>query len=390
MSRFLILSSNYLGSANANGICAKNIVKQLTAMGHEVYVVCYNQGPSEENVYTIPYNSVDVKSTFFSKVLRGTKSLFCPYYNKKLVKEYEAMALNICREKNIDTVISMYFPLETVPVMKSVKKFFPDIKRIIYELDSVGDGIYVSSFYQRVASKAFERWNKRQYRYADSIVIMESHEEYWKKKFGKKHGEKLVMADIPVLVKKELPKVCKNTDEPVSFLYGGLIEQAYRSPDYLLNVFEEYSKEEKAVIDFFSKGDCEGKIAERAKKIPGIRQNGYVPEAVLDEAVAKADVLVSIGNKFSRSVPSKLITYLSYGKPVVHFSSQKDDVCVGYLEKYPLGLVLNEWESVEENAQKLIGFTQEIKGKTVDFSYVVDALKMNTPKYSAELLDQEI
>ena len=151
-------------------------------------------------------------------------------------------------------------------------------------------------------------------------------------------------------------------------------------------MFEEYSKAEEATLDFFSKGDCEAKIAETAKRVSGIRQNGYVPEAVLDEAIAKADVLVSIGNRFSRRVPSKLITNLSYGKPVVHISLQKDDVFAQYLEQYPLGLVLYAWDPVEENAKKLGQFTKENRHKTVGFTEVATALVKNNPAYSADLI----
>ena len=110
----------------------------------------------------------------------------------------------------------------------------------------------------------------------------------------------------------------------------------------------------------------------------------------MDKAIARADILVSIGNSISRSVPSKLITYLSYGKPVIHFSSQKDDVCVQYLDQYPLGLVLNEWESVEENACKLCGFIQKVQTMTVEFSEIANTLWMNTPLYSAELIEDAI
>ena len=115
-----------------------------------------------------------------------------------------------------------------------------------------------------------------------------------------------------------------------------------------------------------------------------------MPTNILEEAIAKADVLVSVGNRVSRSVPSKLITYISYGKPVVHFSSQKGDVCVQYLEKYPLGLVLREWDNAETNANKLYEFVEKNRGKMVDFSEISNPFLMNTPSYSADLIEDII
>lgn len=387
MSKILILSSYYLGAATANGICAKNIAKQLKQNGHEVFVVCYDKGEAEKNVYTVTCPSPERKRSLVAKIYGRLRATVTPTLNWSLTEEYTVMSLKLCKEKEIDIVVGMFFPFETAPVMMAVKKQFPQIRTVIYELDSVGDGIFSGSKYQVLVNHAIERWSSKQYRYADRVVVMESHEDYWKKTFGKKHGHKLMTADIPVLVEKPLPRVEKGEEEPISFLYGGLIEQAYRSPDHLLAVFEEYSKAEKATLDFFSKGDCEAKITETAKRVLGIRQNGYVSEAVLDEAIARADVLVSIGNRFSRSVPSKLITYLSYGKPVVHISLQKNDVCAHYLEQYPLGLVLNVCDSVEENVAKLRGFVDQAKKKNVGFEDVSKILPKNTPQYSTELIE---
>ncbi len=389
MSRFLILSSYYLGAATANGICAKNIAFQLKQSGHEVFVLCYASGDAQENIFTVAPPAPDEKRNLIEKVWGRVRATVSPKLNKSLKEEYEARATRICEEKNIDTVIAMFFPFETVSALAAIKKRFPRIRTVIYELDSVGDGISSGSSYQKLLNRATERWNRAQYRLADRIIVMESHRDYWNKTFGKKYGEKLLLADIPVLVQKDLPQMEKDENEPISLLYGGLIEQSYRSPDHLLKVFEHFSRAVPATLDFFSKGDCEEKIAQIAKSVEGIRQNGYVPEAVLNEAIAKADVLVSIGNRVSRSVPSKLITYLSYGKPVLHISLQKDDVCAEYLKRYPLGLVLNEWESVEENAKKLFDFVQKTSGKTVSFSDIEKALQKNTPQFSAEIICKE-
>lgn len=389
MSRILILSSFYLGAATANGICAKNIAQQLKQDKQDVFVLCYDDAELEENVYTVACPTSESRS-IVAKVVGRVRSVVSPKLNKKLLNEYKALTLELCKEKKIDVIVCCFFPFETIPVITAVKKKFPHIRTIIYELDSVGDGIFLGSKYQKSVNTAIERWCSRQYCYADKVIVMESHEEYWKNIFKRKHGDRLKIADIPVLVEKCLPQYTKESIAPVSFLYGGLIEQSYRSPDHLLTVFEEFSKIVQARFDFFSKGDCEEKIAEFSKRIDGIYQNGYVPQETLDKAIAKADVLVSIGNRISHSVPSKLITYFSYGKPVVHFSSQKDDVCVRYVERYSLGLVLREWDSAEENARKLFEFINETLGKKVEFSEVAKVFIKNTPAYSAGLIVDNI
>lgn len=389
MSKILILSSYYLGVSTANGICAKNIAKQLKKNGHDVFVVCYNKGEAEENVYTVSCPVHNSEKSLASRIYRGIRAIFKPTLNHFLINEYVEKSLNICKNKKIDVVVGMFFPFETVSAVTSIKKHFPWIRTIIYELDSVGDGIFSISKYQILVNYSIERWLRKQYRYADSIIVMESHNDYWKNSFSKKYGNKLILADIPVLVEKKFPQVKKSDNEPVSFLYGGLLEQAYRSPDCLLSIFEEYYKYEQATLDFFSKGDCEVKISDIAKRVPGIHQNGYVSEKMLNEAVIRADILISIGNRVSKSLPSKLITYFSYGKPVVHISLQKDDVCIKYLKQYPLSLILYECDSIEENVKKLRQFIKKNRNNMVKFSDLENSLTKNSPCYSAQLITND-
>lgn len=390
MSNVLLLTSQYTGVAGANGICSRNIVNELQKKGHQVSVICYDNGISENNVYKIPKKRASANINTIVKGFRFIQSYLFAVVDRETEQNFEKLALSLCDIKKIDVVICIFFPLETASVVKAVKDKYPNIKTIIYELDSIGDGIFSSSKLRYFAKLAFERWAGKNYRYCDRVIIMKSHEEYWMKIWGKKYKEKLLLADIPVLLDNLIPK--ENTDDtlPVSILYAGLLAQKYRSPEHLLSVFDIYSRRRQAFLNFYSKGDSEGVITAFAKKNAGIRQWGYVPTNILEEAIAKADVLVSVGNRVSRSVPSKLITYISYGKPVVHFSSQKGDVCVQYLEKYPLGLVLREWDNAETNANKLYEFVEKNRGKMVDFSEISNPFLMNTPSYSADLIEDII
>lgn len=387
MSNILVLTSQYTGTAGANGICTRNIVEEMKKKGHNISVICFNSGISEENVYTIPAKETRKKRNPVDRVVKFLRSFFFAVLDRETEQNFKKLTLSLCEKLKIDTVICVFFPLETASVVCDVKMQFPHIKTIIYELDSIGDGIFSSSKLRYFAKLAYEHWGDNNYNYCDKVVIMKSHESYWKKVWGKRFAEKLLIADIPVLAESTIPFTENRANTSISFLYGGILDRKYRSPEYLLSVFNAYTKNKNAVLDFYSKGDCEELIASFGEKNANIRRKGYVPAAVLKEAIARTDVLVSIGNKVSRSVPSKLITYLSYGKLVVHFSSQRNDVCIEYLEKYPLGLTLHECDPLEENVSKLHAFIEKNRGKTIEFSEVAKILKMNTPKYSADLIE---
>lgn len=389
MSNILVLTSQYSGVVGASGICTRNIVNELENRGHNVWVLGYRNGIEEEKVYTIPRSDNRHAHGLARKIFEGVMSLLFPPTNKQIEKDFTKNAISICKENSIDTLVCVYFPLESISVLESIKKIYPQITTIVYELDSVGDGIFASSRRSFVAKKNYERWMNTNYYFADSIIIMSSHEEYWRKTWGKIHSRKLLIADIPTLCEYPKQECCNRNETPV-MLYSGLLGEKYRSPYELLLIFNEISKKRSARLDFYSKGDCETMIASFSKHNPNIKQHGYVKQDVLDEAVKDADIFVSIGNRVSNSVPSKLITYFSYGKPVVHIASKAGDACEDYMKKYPLGLILYESDTTIENAQKLNDFMNNVLGKTADFSDVSKALYMNTPKYSVDLIENSI
>ena len=270
-------------------------------------------------------------------------------------------------------------------MVKPIKELFPDIVTVIYELDSVGDGVFSSSIRNIVATKNYERWLTGVYNYADAVIIMKSHERYWMKTWGKKFSKKLLIADIPVLRERNFSKT--QISNSVIMLYGGMLGKKYRSPQYLLLLLEKLATKKNIYMDFYSKGDCEDLINDFSKKNKFVRQHGYVGPKELNYAVCNADVLVSLGNKVSNSIPSKLISYFSYGKPVVHLSSKSDDICREYVNQYPLGLVLDECDSVEDNADKFYDFIEKTKNITESFANVSKSLLMNTPTFSVNLIE---
>lgn len=391
MSHIVVLSSIYLGKASTNGLCARNIVDALSKEGHDIDVVCYEDSEMkhEKNVFAI-HNSLPANNgrarKFASKL---TKVLYLLVSNPKsfLVEEkidrYYGALCEIDKKHKIDAVVAMLFPMETAEAATRFKKTHSNTKTIIFELDSISDGVAQTDAIQKLLNYNYLKWLRSFYKVVDNVIVMKSHSEYWLNTFGKESSYKLKVSDIPVL----LPKAKKSDDySEVSFIYAGLIEKKYRSPEYLLRVLKEISKKLYFTFRFFSKGDCENMIAETASTVPGIYQNGYVTQAELDKAIDSTTFLVSIGNSTSNSVPSKLISYISYQKPIIHFSSQKNDVCKAYLNEYPLSLVIDQDQPVEESANQILNFIDNLKsGKLSDVS-IIDLYEMNKPTYSAKLI----
>ena len=390
MSHIVLLSSYYLGKASTNGLCAQNLVKALSDIGHDVDVVCYeDKDVNDETVYTIKENYQSPKGLFIhtiERIKRIANIVLCnsnSFLINEKVKHYYEMLSKINCKKKIDVVVAMFFPMETAAALTQFKKINPDVKAIVYELDSILDGVAQNDSYHKFLKFSYLKWLTSVYKTVDDVIIMKSHLNNWLAYFGDKFNYKSHESDLPVLLQRVLHE---GTDANITFIYAGLLDKKYRSPEYLLEVLKELEKEINFNFYFYSKGDCEEMIAEKAKKMQSIKQLGYVEQDVLDTAIYNASFLVSIGNRVSNSIPSKLISYISFKKPIIHLSCQEDDICGHYLAKYPLALIINQDNSVEESCRQILSFMEEIK--TIDDNINIDDLfLMNTPQYSASLID---
>ena len=393
MSKIVILSTFFLDIPSANGICARSITAELIKMGHEVDVVCFDKDtlsidPFADHIFTIPQPKRKENEVVFKKcgrfagVLMGIKSSL---FDNRLVELYYKKLTEINSKNEIDVVIAMFFPLESVEALRRFKSGHRDVKTMIFELDSIADGVS-STGYLSIANRSYKKWLEGVYKTVSNTIVMKSHEKHWRLWFEHKNKDKLVVSDLPVLFEK-LSK-CTTTDDSVKMIYAGLIERRYRSPSYLLSVLSGLSVRMRFEMSFYSKGDCEDEIADAGRKIKNIKQYGYVLPDELEKATTSADVLISLGNSFSNSVPSKLISYLGYGKPIIHFSSQKADVCSDYLSNYPLALIVDQSESVSFAIDSIVEFIRNTKGKHVSCEYLRKTFAMNYPSYSADIINQ--
>lgn len=395
MSNIVILSTLYLNIPSANGLCARNLAEAFRRNGHKVFVVCYDKDSlvdelDRDCILTVPQPINNIRSPIqkiisTSKVILGSVE---PLLKENLVNSYYKKICEISKMVNIDAIVAMYFPFESVEAMSRFSSENPKTKTFIYELDSVGDGV-LDFVTKNFHNRAYVNWLREKYRRASSIVVMKSHEKYWINQFGKDFACKMRLADLPIITKQMVNANVVN-NSPIKMIYSGIIEKRYRPADYLLSVLQKLEKKLDYEFSFFSKGDCENDIAQTAKYVKSIKQCGYVTPTELEKITSNADFLISIGNRVSRSVPSKLISYISYGKPIIHFSSQKDDVCKEYLLKYPLALIISQNDSVEQSVKRILKFVSETKGKVISFSNILDLFKENSAEFSCDLLNELI
>ncbi len=392
MKKFIILSTYCFEKASTNGYCARTLAEELRKQGNQVALVGYGKKTTvieESDVdgdFVIQHNPEEyaVNPSNFEKVKNIIKSLYRPAYDEKLAGKYSEFVCELTKKHSYDAIISFYFPNVCMIAAAKAKKMFPHLKILNYELDSVTDGIKYEGKLAGLQTKANVRWLKKIYKRYDGVIIMKSHEEHVRSVYSDVLGDRLTVTDLPVLQDKIIKKDLN--DDEISFIYAGLLDKRYRSPEVLFNLFSENTRKENWKLHFYSKGNCEKDIEEAVNKDKRIFQHGYVSTEELDKSIENAHILISIGNSQSKSVPSKLITYMSYGKPILHFSLQENDVCEEYLKKYPLALIIKNKENLNEVSSKISEFIDYIQNNKISFENLRDAFPMNLPEYSAKLI----
>lgn len=375
----LILSSHCFSDCTANGICGINLYDAFKEMNLNTHILGFGDSNSPEIGQHSLYPS-EVKehdNAFFQSVVTIVK----PRMNKSIVDGYMQSAEKIIREYSIDMVVSMVFPLETLVAANKLKNKYPSIFFIAFELDSATDfdGTSIAS---KLVYFFFRRWMRITYKNLDRVIIMRCHEKHVKKRFERFFLNKFLYSDFPVLVDKGM--IVNNSDDICIVLYEGTLYSSFRSPLYLLQVFQRLNQV-RLQLHFFSGGDCELMIESYCDG-EKIFQHGLVSQNRLLEWEKKANILVNIGNKNMNSLPSKLITYMSLGKPIIHISNSDNDMCLKYLEKYPFSLIIKETDDVGESIRKIKNFINETKNEIIPYQRICQIYKENTPSYNAQLI----
>jgi hypothetical protein len=415
--KFLIILGNYLPKMHANGICTNEIIKELIKRGHEINVLCYSN--SDNNRKNELINGVEVHRVRAPKLNRYRNSIAIErkelkwkigyYYNKlitrlltlfhlpfyplnsiKMVCRYYTKAKELYDQEKFDVVIGVYKPLEAIIASTLISKKYKEVKSGIYILDTLIDQ-QGKSLLKWWFDKSGWLWEKKLYNHNDFVINMISFKEKYNNSRYEKFRGKLYFSDIPLYTNEELQYVEFNQNyRKKKWLYAGTLNRKTRNPEYLCKLFLENNLIEKNEIHFYSNGNCEDVINDYSKKVPmGIFQHGFVNRDQILKEIKEADVLVSIGNKHSTMVPSKIFEYISTGKKIIHFYLDDNDSCLKYLRKYKNALLIDEKESINFNLNIIINFIYHTE-RIIDLEYIDNEFKLNKPSYTVDIIESSI
>lgn len=374
----LVVSGYDYMSSNANAVCLRSLITEMSR---------------EEDVHIdVLGESIFEKDQECNSILSNIKKASSRIIHWPSV---EPNAIKIGQEylktRNLnqyDFIVIPHKPYEAfLATLHSMKNARSKARILLYELDPMTNeidqvmGLGRHLFFLSILKE------RMMYHRVDHVFHMECNREKYTAKRYQKFFKKFSYLDFPLLVENRDAVASSEKHDAIRLIYSGTLDQKYRNPNNMLNVMEQlfqHQKEWHYNFDIFSKGNCEETIATYSSRNCSFVQHGFVSPNVLNNYLAKSDFLISIGNAYSNMLPSKLITYIATGIPIIHFTSRHDDPCIEYLKKYRQAIVLYDTDSVDKNVNRLEEFIVGNTNIRVPFDLLSSLYIANTPKWSSE------
>lgn len=402
---------------SASGICVQNVARELSARGYEIHIL--TKSPERDPrpyfteygalVHAVTAGWLDRIRFRFAKASNPPGKMLCRFatlaerakvvlcyptwplkdfgFCHRLVKKAKKMM----RHEAFDAVIPSYNTVDALIAANEVKKENTSISYIPYMLDAFYGGQTPRLMSEkRKKSKALV-WETRLFSRADGIVMMKPARDcYLRDEIAPDYLSRTVFLDLPMLCKIH-PQERSEREETV-FLFAGSMPRNIRDPQHLLALFQSIG-EPNWRLWFVGPSDFESVIDTAAASDPRIRRIGRVSHAEAQRYMADADYLVNIGNTLAYMVPSKIFEYMSFQKPIISTVKVPGDPCVPYLNLYGRALLLNEKDTVTDNAALLRAFVKETKADaaTVPVGELIREgmpLHPNTPAAFADYIQQ--
>lgn len=393
--KIVVMCGSYMPNYSAVGICAKNIVDEFLRMGHEVYVIAERTAApiTEEHKETIRHISTPIFDLHFSKnkyvkltyrVIRFLGAIFSRQNIKKdIVKAYQKELEAIQQESPIDLVIPFCFPFESLIATRKFSLENDGIKYVPY----IFDNLVINDSYNRLKINRIIK-RKRHSGLLKNIVtdshksmIMHSQRAFFEKNLSDL-TQKINFCEHPLLI-KPIRKQSRSNE----VFYAGAFLKGYVPSVDLAKIIKEILPKTQNKYEFCVMGNDTESIVMLSKSYPErIINNGRVPYSVVEDKMSSAGFLLSVAEVNGVQISSKIFSYISTGKPIIHFYYKQNDINKKILERYPSACLI---DILHPDIDLLIRFLSS-SHPVLDFETVAEIFCDASPKYICNLILENI
>lgn len=371
MAHFVFVLDRYYPEVDANMVCSRNVINCLKLDGHMVTCICgtsYEPGCNIVDgvtVYRIKHTrfdeqlrqATDEKKKRRMRVIHFIKSVLSVFSFPLTEKDYY-LALRRTIEKvnltnRIDCIIGVFRPYETVHAALR----FGEMNRVPsigYYLDIITGadkpfGVPAKFYYWLCRTR-----ERKIFQRLDYILMATNGKSIYQSAYFDLVNNKIQYVDFPTLL---FNSTGSNIEKGL-FVYAGTTNSTFRNPLFTISVLKEIMKTHSE-YSFYMYGSSTIEKEIKYEEIDSrgtFHYCGKVEKVEADNAIDKAEYLVSIGNADSVLVPSKIFELFSQGKPIIHFAKNNNDSVINYMKRYPHACIVFECEGFDIAVRKISAF----------------------------------
>ncbi len=412
--KLLFVIYSYYPYYDASTNCLNNVIKYMLSRNEEIHVLSmkydFNLKENEEyekvNIHRVfnlygtsfgkflkEYNEneknflkryIKIFSIAVFKVFRRIEKLFQKgsvdtYEKKLLLKKIEYLN----KEHNFDSIISVS---EVFCTSMATAEYFDKCKSkkrtkfLIYMLDPFFKDESIRLKYKKEDKKIEEYvFNKADKIFTTDLIYDEC------KKNKSINLEKINVIKFPLLVEHKIQSCCDDIELDKNYIncvYVGRLYKTIRRPEYLLSIFSKINKNKKIRLVIIGSGmeeDLEKYKTEMGEQLCIYKE---VSKEAAFNAMLNSNILINIGNTILNQMPSKIIDYISMGKPIINLYKIDNCPTLKYTKDYELALNIKEGQDITKSLIKNIEeFCIKNKENKVDFEKLRSIYKECTPEY---------
>lgn len=333
------------------------------------------------------YHAAESKSTKkWLRYLLYPRSIFYRMYNKKWKepRDFEFFRWVKQHFHQFDVILACSVPYYTLAI---AAEFGRQIPIVYYEMEALhGD---MPPFTKNITEDAIEiKWDNM----AQKIIMPNLIKKQYLLYPTRCNAHKVVLAEFPNIVQKVNSAISTNylKSHRINLCFIGQFYPIIRHPQYLFDIMEQLEGTDIHLSIF---GGVNGHFPPEymsqyfTNKLPNIHYFGYVMPDVADAVMMEADVLVHMGNTTPYSLPSKILDYISSGKPILNICKNKFCPTLSIVKRYPLCLnIIEPDEQISDILiNKIVDFCKQYKGKQIPFSEIEPLYEEYTPKYVGKI-----
>ena len=357
MSKYLIVTHQFLPHVSPRTTRWKLLVDELVSLGHEVTVLTGTKQHSQDSNIEIIFvgnsrtsnvvvnlrnqsNSLDSKNRIKSIIFKLLKKVYrfvirnfaWPDYTMFWLISVFKVRKKLNLEYDVLVTVSLPFSSHIAGYLINKKIGKPWIM-------DVGDPFTLKTTAPENNSFLYGRLNKHYETkfYQQASKVLFTHDDARKIHIKEFHiNPSITAVGQPISKFREhLYEQTKNynyTNNDIKFGYFGIFTHGVRTPVNFINFLDKFQNYE---MHWYINSDSESILQKNNLNSSKHIFNSHVARDEALQLMTKAfHCLVSIGNLNPNQIPSKVIEYIATGKPVIHFAEINDDPVIHIADEF--------------------------------------------------------